>query len=216
MIGTHIDRLRAPSGRSEGAGDVGHRQAFTTPSEGARRRPRRRLAEVFGWRRARLTIPRIAASHAPTRSRQRRACRATPARRLYGSLSSQGGISSADRACTLRTAAVCAEGGVDRNGHSHTRPKAPIRARDETSTPRFTQRMIAVTLGWHPILPCKSCLIITMTGKITLASQNLPFLPAGRGPRHPGAEPLISIGFLGPSTGAPLTSDDANCGFERG
>jgi hypothetical protein len=95
MIGTHIDRLRAPSGRSEGAGDVGHRQAFATPSEGARRRPERRLAEVFGWRRARLTIPRIAASHAPTRSRQRRACLSTPARRLYGSLSLQGGITLA-------------------------------------------------------------------------------------------------------------------------
>ena len=93
LIGTHRDRLRATSGRREGAGDVGHRQAFSTPSEGARRRPERRLAEAFGWRRARLTIPRIAAPHAPTRSRQRRACRATPARRLRGSLSAQDGIS---------------------------------------------------------------------------------------------------------------------------
>ncbi len=67
MIGTHRDRLHAASGRREGAGDVGHRQTFSTPSEAAWRRPGRRFSGAFGGRRARLTMPRIASAHAPTR-----------------------------------------------------------------------------------------------------------------------------------------------------
>jgi hypothetical protein len=60
------DCLDGPSGRKEGAGDVGHRQDFLTPSEGSSRQPSRRLCSTFGPRRDRLTMPRIAAPAAPS------------------------------------------------------------------------------------------------------------------------------------------------------
>ena len=60
---THRDRLRGPSGRREVADDVVHLQDFPTPSEGPRRRPKRRLTGVFGRRRAGFSMP---ASPQPT------------------------------------------------------------------------------------------------------------------------------------------------------
>ncbi len=56
----HRDRLCIPSGRTNAAGDAGHRQGFPTPSDGLHKRPERRLPEAFGRRRARLEMHRIA------------------------------------------------------------------------------------------------------------------------------------------------------------
>ncbi len=62
---THRDRPRGPSGRRETAGDAGHRQGLSTPSDGPRGRPERRLAKGFGRRRTRLAVPRTATPRAP-------------------------------------------------------------------------------------------------------------------------------------------------------
>ncbi len=59
------DRLCSPPGRRKAAVDVGHRQGFSTPSDGLHRRPKRRPAKAFGRRRARLPMCRIAAPGAP-------------------------------------------------------------------------------------------------------------------------------------------------------
>ena len=64
---THRDRPCGPSGRRNAVGDAGHRQGFSTPSDGPHGRPQRRLAMTFGQRRARLALHRIATPHAPCR-----------------------------------------------------------------------------------------------------------------------------------------------------
>jgi hypothetical protein len=72
---THRDRICSPSGRRRTAGDAripaGHRQGFSTPSDGLHTRPGRRLPATFGQRRARLAMPSgisgIAATHGPCR-----------------------------------------------------------------------------------------------------------------------------------------------------
>ena len=64
---TNRDRVGDPPGRRKGAGDVGHRQGFPTPSGGSPRRPERRLPKAFGRRRARLAMSRIATPRAPSR-----------------------------------------------------------------------------------------------------------------------------------------------------
>ena len=63
---THRDRLCGPSGRRNAAVDAAHRQGFPTPSDEPHRRPERRLPRTFGRCRARLAMPRIAATHAPS------------------------------------------------------------------------------------------------------------------------------------------------------
>jgi len=64
---THRDRPRGPSDRRETAGDAGHRQGLSTPSDGPRGRPERRRAKGFGRRRPRLAVPRTATPRAPGR-----------------------------------------------------------------------------------------------------------------------------------------------------
>ncbi len=65
LITTHGDRVSGSSGRRDGAGDVGHRQAVPTRSAGPHARPEGRRGKAFGQRRARLTIHRIALPRAP-------------------------------------------------------------------------------------------------------------------------------------------------------
>ncbi len=67
LIMTHRDRVGGSSGRRKVAGDAGHRQNFSTPSDGPHTRPQRRLTKAFGRRRARFAMPRIATAHAPGR-----------------------------------------------------------------------------------------------------------------------------------------------------
>jgi len=64
---THRDRPWGPLGRKGRAGDVGHRQAFLTPSGGPHGRPERHHSKAFGQRRARLTMHRIVTPRAPCR-----------------------------------------------------------------------------------------------------------------------------------------------------
>ncbi len=64
---THRDRVGGSSGRRKVAGDAGHSQNFSTPSDGPHTRPQRRLTKAFGRRRARFAMPRIAIAHAPGR-----------------------------------------------------------------------------------------------------------------------------------------------------
>lgn len=61
------DRVCGPSGRRGGAGDMVHRQAVPTPSDGLHTRPEGRIVQACGQRRARLAMHRIAAPYAPCR-----------------------------------------------------------------------------------------------------------------------------------------------------
>ncbi len=54
---THGDHAGDPPSRREAAGDVVHRQGFSTHSGGSQARPERRPANAFGQRRAHLAIP---------------------------------------------------------------------------------------------------------------------------------------------------------------
>ncbi len=64
---TPRDRVGGPSGRRDGTGDAGHRQAVPTQSDGPHPRPKGRLPKAFGQRRARLAMSHIATPHAPCR-----------------------------------------------------------------------------------------------------------------------------------------------------
>lgn len=64
---THRDPVCGSSGRRGGAGDAVHLQVVLTPSDGPHTRPEGRIKQAFGLRRAKFTMHRIAAPHAPCR-----------------------------------------------------------------------------------------------------------------------------------------------------